>query len=396
MNTPRDDDADDLLLDHLLAEQLGDEAPPDFAARIAAASPTQRADAARRVDAGTRHPSDWSWRSPLLAGAALAAVAMVAWWTSSERTTQQAYRAQLLLDEFHRVMPYHPEMLRDPERRQAAAGEGIAVIRSILALRDDPAVRGWLQNRAGEFELFAVALGDRERLADLQQRAAGGEPEAQAVLAAAAVTMATGQERTAALATLRELVQRQPSLEAGLFGLLRAAALSPDETRSLAAVVTDPALQRSLLAFADSGAAGPAQLLGRRLDLFGRRFDDRLFSSHELLGRPVLVCIWATWCQPSVDALAEVRQLQRAHPELAVLAISCDNASAPLWKYLQEHEDRDWYHLFDRARPGWHEFAAAHGVHTIPTFLLVDATGVVRGLHARRELPAAIRALLGR
>lgn len=396
MTPSHDDEADDLLIDHLLQQSLGDEVPPDLSVRIAGSSSAQRAAAARAVDGAAERSLRRAWFRPLLACAGVAAAAIVGWWASAEWTARQAYQAQVLLDEFHRVMPYHPEMLRDPDRRRQAAAEGIPVIRRILEMRDEPAVRSWLRSRACEFELFAVTLGDLDRLADLRKRSAAGEHGAQAVLAAASVITDTGDARTAAIDKLRDLVQRHADLEPSLFGLLRAAALSPDETRFMAAVVTDPALRRNLMSFADAGAGGPAQLLGRRLDLFGRLFDDRLFSSNELLGRPVLVCVWATWCRPSVDALDEIRILQRANPQIAVLAISCDNASAPLWRYLQEHQDRDWYHLFDRTRPGWHDFAATHGVRTIPTFLLVDETGVVRGMYALRELPAAVHQLLSR
>lgn len=48
----------------------------------------------------------------------------------------------------------------------------------------------------------------------------------------------------------------------------------------------------------------------------------------DLRGSPVLLNLWATWCEPCRDELPVLQELQTAHPKLRVLAASVDGVSA--------------------------------------------------------------------
>ncbi|MFZ5479291.1 MAG: TlpA family protein disulfide reductase [Myxococcota bacterium] len=58
-------------------------------------------------------------------------------------------------------------------------------------------------------------------------------------------------------------------------------------------------------------------------DLAGQRV-----RAVDLLRRPVLLSVWATWCGPCREELPELVRLQTAHPDVAVVALSVDGTEA--------------------------------------------------------------------
>ncbi|HEX5054238.1 MAG TPA: TlpA disulfide reductase family protein [Planctomycetota bacterium] len=395
----RDPEADDAFVDHCLREELGGMRPPDLAERIAGAQPERLARAAAAVDAAAAARGRRRRRTVALAAAAVLAVAATAVWVGKllvapPLTVEQ--RAQALLDEFHRVMPQRPAMLRDEPRRREVAARAVPVVRAILDLHEhDPGERVF-GARILEFEVYAAVLGDTGVLDALSARAAAGDPAAAAELATVGIAIGDGEARATALVQLGAALRQRPDIEQSIVQCLDVADLSRDEAERLSPAVSSPAVRRGLMLTAELAAASPRRLLGAPLELFGRLVDDRWFSTNTLHGRVVLVCFWASWCKPSRAVLDELRRVGAGHPELAVVCVSCDDDPAALRNYLEAHADREWIHFFDRTRPGWHEFALSCRVNTLPFVMMLDRQGIVRDVHCESELDAAVRRQLAR
>ncbi|WP_263359760.1 TlpA family protein disulfide reductase [Acidicapsa ligni] len=54
-------------------------------------------------------------------------------------------------------------------------------------------------------------------------------------------------------------------------------------------------------------------------------------------GKVVLVNFWASWCVPCILELPSLLELQRQHPEIAVLAISIDEDEDAYKRFLVNH-----------------------------------------------------------
>ncbi len=392
----RDPGADDLFVDHCLEQELGGATPPDLAARIARASPERLAGAAARLDAATPPPRARLIRRTLLVAAAASVLfAAGALWmanrTPSAPPTPPAERFLALLDEFQRRMPVDPAALRSAERRREIAPAALPAIREILALdAAHPEALG-LGRRILEFEAYATMLGDDDLRRDLERRAQRGDASARAALATARVTLATEDDRTAALEDLAAELRDHPELEGTVTQALVTAELTVAEAETLAATLSRADVARALVDLAERATNGPRRLLGRPLDLFGRLLDNSLLSTKSLQGDVVLVCFWASWCQPSTDVLAEIQDVRADHPELQVLGVSCDHDFGALRAFVLAHPQYDWPLFFDRNAPGWHELALDLGVRTLPLTLVLDRDGVVREVPSRSEIESAVR-----
>jgi len=410
MNERRDDEArdgaaDDLFVDHCLQQQLGDARPKDLADVIARAPAARLAQAAARVDAaalrgaGARRLAPRVWA----AAAALLLVAATLLWLGGafERAPRASAkeRAQALLDDFHAVMPHYPVMLRDAWRRERLAPRALPVIHAILALQREPDSGRPFGDRISEFEAYAAMFGDERTLADLRARAERGDVEAEAMLASARVAASDGEPRADAIDDLVRCLMRQPEIAPRVSRCMVVAELTLGEADRLAAVVPQPYVRDALRLAAERAASGPRRLIGRTLAYRGSELHGEPFDLQALRGRVVLVCFWASWCRPSLFELERVRAAQRRHPELAVVAVSCDHDVRALRDYVAEHDDRGWLQVFDRARPGWHELAIACGLHAVPCTMLLDRDGVVRDVDVGADvdlLSDAAAHLLGR
>ena len=340
-------------------------------------------------------------RTVLAAAAALLLLFGIALWThhqSGQQTTaSRSEQAQTLLDEFHHVMPRYPESLRDERRRHDLVATALPTLRSIMAFHQAHPEEALFGSRIIEFELYAALIGAPEVLDNLERQASAGNRDAAAKrLTIELVKQRDRAIRSSTLAELGELIAVQPQMAGSIIQCLRAAELTTDEAEQLATSIADPVVAKSLIRSAQLAAMSPRRLLDQPLELYGKLSDDHQFSTSSLLGRPVVVCFWASWCIPSLAALDEIQRVRQLFPELAVVGVSCDHDIRDLRNYLADHARMDWPQLFDRTRPGWHELAFSLGVQMVPFLILIDAQGIVRDVDLANELESAVGRQLGR
>jgi len=124
--------------------------------------------------------------------------------------------------------------------------------------------------------------------------------------------------------------------------------------------------------------------------------DGRRISSESLLGRVVLVNLWATWCAPCRLEMPAFQRLHDARGEegFTVIGLSTDvTGDDRVQRFITE---RGITYPIAMAPPG---LAAAFGSpRAIPTSFLIDRSGVIRyritGYFAEPALRAAVSRLL--
>ncbi len=134
-----------------------------------------------------------------------------------------------------------------------------------------------------------------------------------------------------------------------------------------------------------------------RLGMVGRQFEARFPSLQDaespwspVGGRPALIVFWSPTAEPSVELLAELRELLGRHPEweyqLLAVAVADDLAGA---RRAYERYGFTWPLAGEAA--GWNAPGVrALGINALPTLWIVDREGVIRHVMAHRELQAAL------
>ena len=110
-------------------------------------------------------------------------------------------------------------------------------------------------------------------------------------------------------------------------------------------------------------------------EVTGRRLDGVEESLADYRGRVVLLDFWATWCEPCVDALPELRELVAELPadRFALIAISVDDEVETVTRFLED-EPMPW--------TNWHagrdsDIERLLHVRGYPTYVLVDPHGKI-------------------
>lgn len=138
--------------------------------------------------------------------------------------------------------------------------------------------------------------------------------------------------------------------------------------------------------------------VGSRADDYAATLlDNASVDLHSLRGSPVLLNVWATWCEP---CRAELPLLSRLQARLAprglrtiALSVDRDRSRAAVAEFLRRREIdlETWFDPADRA-------SAAFGVGSLPTTLLFDAGGTLVWRHegAIKDDDPALTAALNR
>jgi cytochrome c biogenesis protein CcmG/thiol:disulfide interchange protein DsbE len=90
-------------------------------------------------------------------------------------------------------------------------------------------------------------------------------------------------------------------------------------------------------------------------------------------GKIVLVNFWATWCAPCIDELPSLQALQRARPDIQVLAVSIDDDAAAYDAFLKQYD----INLLS-VRDGSEGANLKYGSVKVPETFVIGRDGVVK------------------
>lgn len=131
--------------------------------------------------------------------------------------------------------------------------------------------------------------------------------------------------------------------------------------------------------------APPGQALGKFTPLAEPRpapevsFVDQSGKSVALAsfrGRPVLINFWATWCAPCIAEMPSLLRLQEKLGALTILAVSEDRRGAEVVDpFVEKHGVEKLAIYLDPKN----EVGRAFGIEGLPTSVLVDRDGRLRG-----------------
>lgn len=293
---------------------------------------------------GTVHADNWKIPGCPVNGPAIAAngeLVAVAWFTVADGSSR--VRAAFSRDggrTFGKAIEVDgPRDARAPLGRVA-----------IVLLDGDAALVSWLASRREAGEILARRVS------------ASGELGAEVTLGATRAGRNAGFPRMVRLGAEVIVAWTDPAPK----GRLRVARvpLARFAGRSTTAPAAAPAP-----AVAQPGTAVP--------DVLATTLDGAAASLAALRGKPVLVNVWATWCEPCRHELPALAALyQRYAPrglELVAISVDREASAADVAKFAKR---------FALPFPVWLDAAdrtsSALGVRTLPVTLLVDREGVIR------------------
>jgi cytochrome c biogenesis protein CcmG, thiol:disulfide interchange protein DsbE len=99
------------------------------------------------------------------------------------------------------------------------------------------------------------------------------------------------------------------------------------------------------------------------------------FTLSQFRGQVVVLNFWATWCQPCVEEMPSLVQMQRQMKAkgVTVLAVSVDVDESAYKQFLKEHN----INLLTVRDPG-HKSSELYGTFKYPETYVIDRNGVMR------------------
>ena len=142
------------------------------------------------------------------------------------------------------------------------------------------------------------------------------------------------------------------------------------------------------------GARRRLELKGRPLALVAKTLDGKTLDTRSLEGKVVVLHYWASWSEPSVKDMSQLRDLQaKFGNRLSLVGVNVDVDSADAQRVVQQNR-YSWSHLYSK---GGMESQLANqlGVVSVPMMIVVDATGKVvkTGVHSA-ELSGILNGLI--
>jgi thioredoxin-like negative regulator of GroEL len=126
--------------------------------------------------------------------------------------------------------------------------------------------------------------------------------------------------------------------------------------------------------------------------------DGRSVTLADFKGKAVLIDFWTTWCPPCRESVPEIKALRKKYGDrLAVLSVSSDTERDRWSEYITQHQ-MAWLQSWDKDNHP--SVMDAFGVHSFPTYVLLDGDGEVRarvnGLNPQESLSDLLHDTLGK
>ncbi|HXR07761.1 MAG TPA: TlpA disulfide reductase family protein [Candidatus Acidoferrum sp.] len=171
---------------------------------------------------------------------------------------------------------------------------------------------------------------------------------------------------------------------------------------------SDPEKSRDVIKEIAANTDAPAEIkdaaaqMQKHLDRVGKPFalkyaasDGREVDLDKMRGKVVLVDFWATWCQPCVEMMPEVKEAygQFHSNGFEIAGINLDQEKESFTNFVAEQK-MEWPQFFDGKY--WDtKYAVEFDVKDIPAMWLVDKKGVLRYINAGFDFTNKVAHLLG-
>ena len=144
-----------------------------------------------------------------------------------------------------------------------------------------------------------------------------------------------------------------------------------------------------------AGAQRRLQSQGKPLALRGKTTTGKTFDLASLRGNVVLIHYWATWCEPCLAQMDELRALQAKYGrrKFQIVGVNLDSDGQQPRAFLQNRRF-PWPHLYEKGGLD-SRLANELGILSLPTMILVGNDGRVvdRNLHIE-EVEAHFKAMV--
>ena len=136
------------------------------------------------------------------------------------------------------------------------------------------------------------------------------------------------------------------------------------------------------------------EILGQPWTLKLSAIDGRPIDLAAWKGKVILLDFWASWCPPCVESLPELKRLYARHqPDgFEIVGMNFDDSIAALKRFLAKDELPWPQYSEGRGLKGL--MAAGFGITSLPTMWLVDRKGILRDVHAEKDLKTKLETLL--